>query len=63
MGFVTSKRVKQLLQEKQSGTFLLHFTESNGDAAITFSWVDRDSNNSMFICGAKSLLRNPLCTI
>ncbi|XP_039883456.1 signal transducer and activator of transcription 1-alpha/beta-like isoform X2 [Simochromis diagramma] len=49
MGFVTSKRVKQLLQEKQSGTFLLHFTESNGDAAITFSWVDRDSNDKSIV--------------
>lgn len=58
MGFVTRKRVEQLLQEKQSGTFLLHFTESNGDAAITFSWVDRDFNDSMFMC-AKSRLRNP----
>lgn len=59
---MTIKRVEQLLKEKDPGTFLLHFLESNGDAAITFSWVDHDSNKSKFVC-AKDLFRNPLCTI
>ncbi|XP_068561187.1 signal transducer and activator of transcription 1-alpha/beta-like [Cebidichthys violaceus] len=40
MGFVTRERTKVLLQEKQTGTFLLRFSESNKDGAISFSWVD-----------------------
>lgn len=48
-GFMTIKRVEQLLKEKDPGTFLLHFLESNGDAAITFSWVDHDSNKKSIV--------------
>ncbi|XP_068429258.1 signal transducer and activator of transcription 1-alpha/beta-like [Clinocottus analis] len=40
MGFVSRKRTTLLLQEKQTGTFLLRFSESNKDGAISFSWVD-----------------------
>ncbi|XP_067373544.1 signal transducer and activator of transcription 1-alpha/beta-like isoform X2 [Channa argus] len=40
MGFVDRKRTKILLQEKQTGTFLLRFSESSKDGAITFSWVE-----------------------
>uniref|UniRef100_A0A3Q0RDR1 SH2 domain-containing protein n=1 Tax=Amphilophus citrinellus TaxID=61819 RepID=A0A3Q0RDR1_AMPCI len=42
MGFVSNNKIHQLLQEKQAGTFLLHFSESHKDGAITFSWVDYD---------------------
>uniref|UniRef100_A0A671NLW6 Signal transducer and activator of transcription n=1 Tax=Sinocyclocheilus anshuiensis TaxID=1608454 RepID=A0A671NLW6_9TELE len=42
MGFVTKDRTKALLHEKASGTFLLRFSESNRDGAITFSWVEHD---------------------
>ncbi|XP_040004701.1 signal transducer and activator of transcription 1-alpha/beta-like [Xiphias gladius] len=40
MGFVSRKTTHVLLQEKQSGTFLLRFSESNKEGAITFSWVE-----------------------
>lgn len=40
MGFVSRQRTKELLQQTQSGTFLLRFSESNRDGAITFSWVE-----------------------
>ncbi|XP_019955224.2 signal transducer and activator of transcription 1-like [Paralichthys olivaceus] len=40
MGFVSRKTTHVLLQEKQTGTFLLRFSESNKDGAITFSWVE-----------------------
>ncbi|KAK2839468.1 hypothetical protein Q5P01_013208 [Channa striata] len=39
MGFVDRKRTKVLLKEKPTGTFLLRFSESSKDGAITFSWV------------------------
>uniref|UniRef100_A0A672MRA1 Signal transducer and activator of transcription n=1 Tax=Sinocyclocheilus grahami TaxID=75366 RepID=A0A672MRA1_SINGR len=44
MGFVTKDRTKALLYDKHPGTFLLRFSESNRDGAITFSWVEHDAN-------------------
>uniref|UniRef100_A0A4W4FPY6 Signal transducer and activator of transcription n=1 Tax=Electrophorus electricus TaxID=8005 RepID=A0A4W4FPY6_ELEEL len=40
MGFVTKERTKVLLSDKAPGTFLLRFSESNRDGAITFSWYE-----------------------
>ncbi|KAM3862162.1 signal transducer and activator of transcription 1-alpha/beta-like [Diretmus argenteus] len=40
MGFVSRDRAEVLLQDKQTGTFLLRFSESSKDGAITFSWVE-----------------------
>lgn len=40
MGFVSRNRTSVLLQDKPSGTFLIRFSESIRDGAITFSWVD-----------------------
>ncbi|KAF4093424.1 hypothetical protein AMELA_G00002050 [Ameiurus melas] len=44
MGFVTKERTKALLNDKAPGTFLLRFSESNRDGAITFSWVEHTPN-------------------
>lgn len=44
MGFVTKDRTKALLSDKAPGTFLLRFSESNRDGAITFSWVEHTPN-------------------
>uniref|UniRef100_A0A671SGG5 Signal transducer and activator of transcription n=1 Tax=Sinocyclocheilus anshuiensis TaxID=1608454 RepID=A0A671SGG5_9TELE len=44
MGFVTKDRTKALLYDKLPGTFLLRFSESNRDGAITFSWVEHNAN-------------------
>ncbi|XP_038575494.1 signal transducer and activator of transcription 1-alpha/beta-like [Micropterus salmoides] len=46
MGFVSRKRTRVLLQEKQPGTFLLRFSESNKDGAITFSWVEHSNGET-----------------
>ncbi|XP_073329810.1 signal transducer and activator of transcription 1-alpha/beta-like [Pagrus major] len=43
MGFVSRESTKALLQEKPTGTFLLRFSESNKDGAITFSWVEHSN--------------------
>ncbi|XP_078142089.1 signal transducer and activator of transcription 1-alpha/beta-like isoform X2 [Centroberyx gerrardi] len=40
MGFVSRGTTRCLLKEKQTGTFLLRFSESSKDGAITFSWVE-----------------------
>lgn len=46
MGFVSRERTRLLLQEKQAGTFLLRFSESNKDGAITFSWVEHSKGET-----------------
>ncbi|XP_032386112.1 signal transducer and activator of transcription 1-alpha/beta isoform X2 [Etheostoma spectabile] len=45
MGFVSRKKSEDLLQEKASGTFLLRFSESNKEGAITFSWVEHSNGD------------------
>uniref|UniRef100_H3DKH4 Signal transducer and activator of transcription n=1 Tax=Tetraodon nigroviridis TaxID=99883 RepID=H3DKH4_TETNG len=40
MGFVSRKGTKELLRDKENGTFLLRFSESSKEGAITFSWVE-----------------------
>ncbi|XP_061076232.1 signal transducer and activator of transcription 2 isoform X2 [Conger conger] len=40
MGFVSKSREKTLLKKKQSGTFMLRFSESIKNGGITFSWVE-----------------------
>ncbi|KAL7891397.1 hypothetical protein AOLI_G00008730 [Acnodon oligacanthus] len=44
MGFVSKGKEKVLLKKKQSGTFLLRFSESCRDGGITFSWVEYSNN-------------------
>uniref|UniRef100_A0A8B9JX38 Signal transducer and activator of transcription n=1 Tax=Astyanax mexicanus TaxID=7994 RepID=A0A8B9JX38_ASTMX len=56
MGFVTKDRTKALLNDKAQGTFLLRFSESNRDGAITFSWVEHSANGKTHQCPAHSTL-------
>ncbi|XP_024141705.1 signal transducer and activator of transcription 1-alpha/beta [Oryzias melastigma] len=46
MGFVSRQKTKLLLQSKPNGTFLIRFSESVKDGAITFSWVDSSTGES-----------------
>ncbi|XP_069554874.1 signal transducer and activator of transcription 1-alpha/beta-like [Brachyistius frenatus] len=46
MGFVSRERTRSLLENKPTGTFLLRFSESNKDGAITFSWVNHSSGQA-----------------
>ncbi|KAL8183763.1 UNVERIFIED_CONTAM: Signal transducer and activator of transcription 1, partial [Gekko kuhli] len=41
VGFISKDRERALLKDKESGTFLLRFSESSRDGAITFTWVER----------------------
>uniref|UniRef100_A0A3P9NGZ1 SH2 domain-containing protein n=1 Tax=Poecilia reticulata TaxID=8081 RepID=A0A3P9NGZ1_POERE len=43
MGFVSKERTRSLLREKPVGTFLIRFSESIRDGAITFSWVEQSA--------------------
>nr|QKV51339.1 STAT1a [Anguilla japonica] len=40
MGFVSKDRERALLKDMNSGTFLLRFSESSREGAITFTWVE-----------------------
>uniref|UniRef100_A0A8C8LVW9 Signal transducer and activator of transcription n=1 Tax=Oncorhynchus tshawytscha TaxID=74940 RepID=A0A8C8LVW9_ONCTS len=42
LGFVSKERAKTMLTGKCPGTFLLRFSESSRDGAITFTWVEHD---------------------
>ncbi|MEQ2294465.1 Signal transducer and activator of transcription 1-alpha/beta, partial [Ameca splendens] len=42
MGFISKEREKGLLSDKCPGTFLLRFSESSKEGAITFTWIEHD---------------------
>lgn len=42
MGFISKDREKALLSDRCPGTFLLRFSESSKEGAITFTWVEHD---------------------
>ncbi|XP_055086384.1 signal transducer and activator of transcription 1-alpha/beta-like [Periophthalmus magnuspinnatus] len=44
MGFVSKDNARELLKKKLSGNFLLRFSESNREGAITFSWSEHTKN-------------------
>ncbi|XP_056287031.1 signal transducer and activator of transcription 1-alpha/beta-like isoform X2 [Pseudoliparis swirei] len=41
-GFLSKEREKALLSDKCPGTFLLRFSESSRDGAVTFTWIEHD---------------------
>lgn len=57
MGFISKEREKALLSDKCPGTFLLRFSESSREGAITFTWIEHDVHGEqrrrwcMFPCG------------
>ncbi|XP_033969436.1 signal transducer and activator of transcription 1-alpha/beta-like isoform X2 [Trematomus bernacchii] len=42
LGFICKEREKALLTDKCPGTFLLRFSESSKEGAITFTWIEHD---------------------
>uniref|UniRef100_A0A3Q3XGW6 SH2 domain-containing protein n=1 Tax=Mola mola TaxID=94237 RepID=A0A3Q3XGW6_MOLML len=62
MGFVSRKQTQALLQEKQTGNFLLRFSESIKDGAITFSWVEH-SNGETHVHAVEPYSKQELSTI
>ncbi|XP_019728372.1 signal transducer and activator of transcription 1-like [Hippocampus comes] len=46
MGFVSREKIKELLWEKKTGTFLLRFSETNQDGAISYSWVEHHNGET-----------------
>ncbi|KAJ8012853.1 hypothetical protein DPEC_G00047190 [Dallia pectoralis] len=48
IGFISKNREKALLKDKEPGTFLLRFSESSREGAITFTWVEHSNNDVHF---------------
>ncbi|XP_015723123.1 signal transducer and activator of transcription 1-alpha/beta isoform X2 [Coturnix japonica] len=48
MGFISKDRERALLKDQQPGTFLLRFSESSREGAITFTWVEGSQNEPQF---------------
>uniref|UniRef100_A0A7N9ARM4 Signal transducer and activator of transcription n=1 Tax=Mastacembelus armatus TaxID=205130 RepID=A0A7N9ARM4_9TELE len=52
MGFISKEREKALLSDKCPGTFLLRFSESSREGAITFTWIEHDVHAGVPLRGA-----------
>uniref|UniRef100_A0A8D0H6I6 Signal transducer and activator of transcription n=1 Tax=Sphenodon punctatus TaxID=8508 RepID=A0A8D0H6I6_SPHPU len=48
IGFISKERERTLLKDQMPGTFLLRFSESSKDGAITFTWVEPSQNEPQF---------------
>ncbi|NWW59184.1 STAT1 protein, partial [Ifrita kowaldi] len=44
VGFISKDRERALLKDQSPGTFLLRFSESSREGAITFTWVEGSQN-------------------
>ncbi|NWU64472.1 STAT1 protein, partial [Pterocles burchelli] len=44
MGFISKDKERALLKDQSPGTFLLRFSESSREGAITFTWVEGSQN-------------------
>ncbi|XP_069716851.1 signal transducer and activator of transcription 1-alpha/beta isoform X2 [Phaenicophaeus curvirostris] len=48
MGFISKEKERALLKDQSPGTFLLRFSESSREGAITFTWVEGCQNEPQF---------------
>ncbi|NWI89073.1 STAT1 protein, partial [Pitta sordida] len=48
VGFISKERERALLKDQNPGTFLLRFSESSREGAITFTWVEGSQNELQF---------------
>ncbi|NXF19583.1 STAT1 protein, partial [Rhodinocichla rosea] len=48
VGFISKERERALLKDQSPGTFLLRFSESSKEGAITFTWVEESQNEPQF---------------
>ncbi|NWZ84335.1 STAT1 protein, partial [Poecile atricapillus] len=44
VGFISKEKERALLKDQSPGTFLLRFSESSREGAITFTWVEESQN-------------------
>lgn len=60
MGFVSKEEEKNMLRDKEMGTFLLRFSESIKDGGITFSWVDHLPNGKFLVRSVQPYTKSDL---
>ncbi|XP_025903408.1 signal transducer and activator of transcription 1-alpha/beta [Nothoprocta perdicaria] len=48
MGFISKEKERALLKDQSPGTFLLRFSESSREGAITFTWVEGSQSEPQF---------------
>ncbi|XP_031433688.1 signal transducer and activator of transcription 1-alpha/beta-like [Clupea harengus] len=63
MGFVSKEREKLLLRDKSPGTFLLRFSESRKDGAITFTWVEHTVSEGPMVHAVEPYTKKELAAI
>ncbi|KAL2087919.1 hypothetical protein ACEWY4_016747 [Coilia grayii] len=63
MGFVSKERSKVLLSDRPAGTFLLRFSESNREGAITFSWVELTPNDEPHVRSVEPYSKKELSAV
>lgn len=57
MGFISKEREKALLSDKCPGTFLLRFSESSREGAITFTWIEHDVHGERIMAAVEEAFR------
>uniref|UniRef100_A0A4W3JAS4 Signal transducer and activator of transcription n=1 Tax=Callorhinchus milii TaxID=7868 RepID=A0A4W3JAS4_CALMI len=63
VGFVSKEKERALLKDKLPGTFLLRFSESSREGAITFTWVDRSENGEMRLHSVEPYSKSQLLAV
>ncbi|XP_036400717.1 signal transducer and activator of transcription 1-alpha/beta-like isoform X1 [Megalops cyprinoides] len=63
MGFVSKENERALLKDKSPGTFLLRFSESSREGAITFTWVERSANDEPQIHAVEPYTKRELTAV
>ncbi|NWX34057.1 STAT1 protein, partial [Notiomystis cincta] len=53
MGFISKEKERALLKDQSPGTFLLRFSESSREGAITFTWVEGSQNELLPLSSAE----------
>ncbi|XP_054625299.1 signal transducer and activator of transcription 1a [Dunckerocampus dactyliophorus] len=63
MGFISKERERALLSDKCPGTFLLRFSESSKDGAITFTWIEHDMHNKPILHSVEPYTKKDLSAV
>ncbi|XP_071395739.1 cytolytic toxin-beta-like [Centroberyx affinis] len=63
MGFISKERAKALLSDKCPGTFLLRFSESSREGAITFTWIEHDVHDKPVFTSVEPFTKSDLTAV
>ncbi|XP_037617369.1 signal transducer and activator of transcription 1a isoform X4 [Sebastes umbrosus] len=63
LGFISKEREKHLLSDKCPGTFLLRFSESSREGAITFTWIEHDVHDKALFHSVEPYTKKELSAV